>query len=71
MNSLLIITEHNKTRGIQMTEMRTGGRISQVLGKATNDIVVLLHQQVARGGRQELRSIERRSELSRDLSDPD
>jgi hypothetical protein len=49
MNSLLIITEHNKTRGIQMTEMRTGGRISQVLGKATNDIVVLLRQQVARG----------------------
>jgi hypothetical protein len=32
-----------------MTEMRTGGRISHVLGKATNDIVVLLRQQVTRG----------------------
>jgi hypothetical protein len=32
-----------------MTEMKIGGRISQVLGKATSDIVVLLRQEVARG----------------------
>jgi hypothetical protein len=32
-----------------MTEMKIGGRISQVLGKATSDIVVLLRQEVVRG----------------------
>jgi hypothetical protein len=45
-----------------MTEMKTGGRISQVLGKATSDIVALLRQEIMRGGGQELRSIERRSD---------
>jgi hypothetical protein len=49
MNSLLIITEHNKTWSVQMTEMKTGGRISQVLGKATSDIVALLRQEIMRG----------------------